>query len=715
MRTVRALAAALVVTGILVGGPHGASGADAPTMTEFDQMRPSSSPMDITLGPDGRTWFTQATGVGAITPTGTVTNYDLPPSRPEWIEAGSDGALWVSGPDLIRRVTTDGQVTTFDLPPGDPTWGDSIGGLALGPDGNIWYTRWPGTVGKITPSGEVAEYPIPLDEPTQSVMPGHLTVGPDGALWFNETWNARVGRVTTDGAFTMFPLPPEREAGSDIAVGPDGNLWLGFSGASRIGRLTTSGEYTEIPGPSSPSFATAADGRLWYGSLFGIGTIDVDGTVTDHGGSALNLTPGAGGTLWYTTQHNSIGRIDVEPDPRGEFTPVTPARILDTRSGLGRPGSVARPVGPRESITVQVAGRGDVPATGASAVVLNVTVTSPTAPGWLAVYPAGNTVPTVSNLNFTPGSTVANMVTVALGDGGRLAAFNAAGQSEVMFDVVGYYADADGPLGARFVGTAPQRAFDTRTGAGGVRPRPLGPGGSLRFKVTGIAGVPASGVTSVVINLTGTAPTSPTWLAVYPDDVARPSTSSLNLPAGTTVPNLVTVRVPPSGVIDVYNATGSTHVIGDVMGYYTTQVVTNEGRFIPVSPQRVFDSRVGDFSRNGVPLPGGVTTISKLDGNPQIDRTGAAAAVLNLTVTQPDAGGWLSAFPGDDCTYPSSSNLNFAAGQTIPNSVITRLATRWACDGHGPGSFAITTTSSTHLIVDLFGYFTTRSYAFDGD
>jgi streptogramin lyase len=706
-------AAALMVAATAVAVRGAAALGSSPTMTEFT-LAPSSEPGDITLGLDGRIWFSQATGVGAITAGGTITNYPLP-SRGDWIEPASDGGLWVTGPGLVRHLTVGGTATTFTLPAGDPTWGDSIGGAVAGPDGNLWYTRWPSTVGKVTPTGTITEYAIPLEEPLQSVMPAGITVGPDGALWFAESWNNRVGRVTTSGAFTMFPLPEQREP-NRIAAGPDGNLWFSLWGDDLIGRLTPAGTYAEFPGPGISSFATGADGKLWFGGNEGIGTIAANGTVTDHGGAARSLTRGSGGALWYTTSRNTVGRIDAAPDPRGEFTPLTPARILDTRSGVGRPGNTPGPLGGGQQIEVQLAGRGGVPATGVSAVVLNATVTGPSAPSWLGVFPAGGSVPNVSNLNFMPGTTVANMVTVALGNGGRLGVFNAAGSTHVIFDVVGYYAGAGGTLGARFVGIDPQRAFDTRDGTGGIPAGPLGSGGLLHFKVTGAAGVPATGVTAVVMNLTATGTTAHTWLAAYPDDVPRPEASSLNLGPGATVPNLVTVRVPASGVIDVFNAAGSTHVIGDVMGYYTTQLITNEGRFVPVTPQRVFDSRLGDpGGRNGIPLPGGVTPVNTLDRNPGIATNHANAAAVNITVTQPDGAGWLRAYTGNDCLEPppAHSNINYAAGQTIPNSVLIQLAHDYYC-GSTPDGFSIYQTTSGHVIVDLFGYFTTRTYAFTG-
>ena len=145
-----------------------------------------------------------------------------------------------------------------------------------------------------------------------------------------------------------------------------------------------------------------------------------------------------------------------------------------------------------------------------SAVVLKAaTVTQPTDPSFLTVWPAGFAKPFISNLNYVPGQIVPNLVTVAVGAGGMASVFNRQGTTHVIFDVVGYYADVAGTLGSRFQGVAPFRFFDTCDGTGGVAPAPLGPGGVLKFKVTGKGGVPSTGVSGVVMNVTSTAPDTP--------------------------------------------------------------------------------------------------------------------------------------------------------------------------------------------------------------
>jgi hypothetical protein len=90
-------------------------------------------------------------------------------------------------------------------------------------------------------------------------------------------------------------------------------------------------------------------------------------------------------------------------------------------------------------LNLQVTGRGGVPATGVSAVVLNVTVTEPTAPSFLTAWPAGLALPLAANLNYLAGQTVPNLVTVKVGAGGQVSLYNAAGSTHIVVDVAGWY------------------------------------------------------------------------------------------------------------------------------------------------------------------------------------------------------------------------------------------------------------------------------------
>jgi hypothetical protein len=86
---------------------------------------------------------------------------------------------------------------------------------------------------------------------------------------------------------------------------------------------------------------------------------------------------------------------------------------------------------------VVVQGAAGVPAN-ATAVVLNVTVAFPTATSYLTVYPSGVGRPNASNLNFTAGQIVPNLVVVGVGADGKINVFNHAGSVHTVADVVGY-------------------------------------------------------------------------------------------------------------------------------------------------------------------------------------------------------------------------------------------------------------------------------------
>lgn len=383
--------------------------------------------------------------------------------------------------------------------------------------------------------------------------------------------------------------------------------------------------------------------------------------------------------------------------PHGEFTPVTPARILDTRNGTGAP--IAK-IGPASSIDVPVIGRGGVPGYGVSAVVVNVTAVKPTANTFVTLWPTGGTRPTASNLNPVAGKAVPNMAVVPLGSGGKISAYNSAGSTDLLLDVVGYYSSYSGPAGSRFHPIEPFRAVDTRNGTGAPK-KTIGPGGSLRIDLRGRNGLlPTSGMTAVVLNVTAVKPTAGGFVTVFPGDVTRPTASNLNTSPGVTAPNLVTVRVPANGIVEFYNSAGSTHLLVDVVGYYDGVRNGEAGRFIPIEPVRSWDTR-----EDNDPLAPDVTTsfqIAGFDGVP-VD---ASAIAANITAVKPTGNGYLTVFPDDVCTLPVVSTLNFSVGQTVPNMAITKLADAGGC-ALGNGWIDIfNPVGYTHVLIDVAGYFT---------
>jgi hypothetical protein len=261
---------------------------------------------------------------------------------------------------------------------------------------------------------------------------------------------------------------------------------------------------------------------------------------------------------------------------------------MDTRKNLGAVG----PVAAQGTVRLQVAGRGGVPASGVAAVVLNVTVTAPTKSGYVTAYPDGTTLPTASNLNFTAGQTIPNLVIVKVGSNGKVALKNSsAGTVQLIADVAGYYLDGTPQTAGAFTSLSPSRLMDTRKNLGAVGP--VAAQGTVRLQVAGRGGVPASGVAAVVLNVTVTAPTKSGYVTAYPDGTTLPTASNLNFTAGQTIPNLVIVKVGSNGKVALKNSSaGTVQLIADVAGYYLDAITVG-----------AISGKVTDSAGNGLAGP----------------------------------------------------------------------------------------------------------------
>ena len=296
------------------------------------------------------------------------------------------------------------------------------------------------------------------------------------------------------------------------------------------------------------------------------------------GQTVPNLVVAKVGTGGQVLIYNDTGSTHVIVDVTGwfpstaAFTPLTPARLLDTRPGgqtvdtiNGAPG----PVGLGGVRTIRVTGRAGVPDNDVGAVILNVTVTAPAGPGFVTVFPAGESRPLASNLNFVAGQTVANLVVAKVGSGGQVTLYNEGGATHLIADIAGWF-----PSTSTYHALTPARLMDTRFGQHTIDEEEaghgaVGPGSVDVLKVTGRGGVPTTGVGAVVLNITATGPTAAGFVTVYPTGEAKPLASNLNFTAGQTVPNLVIAKVGQGGQISIYNDTGSTHLIADVAGWFS--------------------------------------------------------------------------------------------------------------------------------------------------
>ncbi len=237
----------------------------------------------------------------------------------------------------------------------------------------------------------------------------------------------------------------------------------------------------------------------------------------------------------------------------------------------------------------------------------------------------------------------------------------------------------------------PARLLDTRDGTGG-RLGALGPGESIDLQIAGRSGVSAS-PEAVALNVTVTGPTAGSFLTVWPSGEPRPFASSVNMVAGQTVPNMVLTRVGANGMISIFNNSGSTDVVVDVLGCFDGDA---QGRYVALGPRRVLDTREGLGS--ALAPVGQVPLEVVLLGRGGVPSQGVSGVMLNVTAVSPTANTYVTVYPGGS-DRPMASNLNVSAGQVIPNMVLARV---------GPSGTVVMYNNSgvVDLVADVVGYFT---------
>lgn len=400
--------------------------------------------------------------------------------------------------------------------------------------------------------------------------------------------------------------------------------------------------------------------------------------------------PNAGETTGWVTWQQPFAPLN--NPPMGEYVGLTnPARLVDTRLNGG-----ALTAGATRNFNTTSVG---VPSN-AIAVVANLTAVTPTQSGFLSLYPAGGSVPLVSNLNFSAGSVIPNLSVVQTGNGDSITLFNSFGNTHVIIDIMGYY--APGAVGGRFQAITPAfRALDTRLP--GVVPVTAG--------VPYLLGIDAA-ASAVVVNVTVTGATNNgSYLTVYPAGEFAPVASNLNFNAGETIPNLVIARTGTgvnAGKIALLLSVGRANVIVDVVGVFNGDRSTGKGQFVPVSPRRALDSRA--------PNSASITALAPDTWSPYIGIVGLmgnlpfeyGTVVVNTTITGTTAGGFLTVYPAPEPIpglsgyggAPSTSNLNWGGGgETRANMVMAPVNRDGFLQLYNSNGF-------THFILDVAGWYT---------
>ena len=384
----------------------------------------------------------------------------------------------------------------------------------------------------------------------------------------------------------------------------------------------------------------------------------------------VTATVGQGGAV---SIYNALGTVNVvadvegyfEPEPSsdvtGEFHPIAPVRVCDTRRTSATPACRAAGAVAQTPLIVNVTGTGGdaIPPTGAEAAVLNLTGVAGTKPTLLSVFPTSSSgtcaynashAPPFSTLNLKAGEVRANRVMVQLGpkaSGGAdtsICVYNAAGTINVILDANGWFGSGTAIAGAQYQAISPTRICDTRSGSGlPCAGKSLGSLGIDTVVVAGEGGLPATSASSpavaVIANLTAIAPTQATYLTIYPANQSGHSVSDINLSAGEVLANVAVVQVDTTGDlhdgdVDLFNAAGKVNALIDVEGWFQLTYASGISGMVSdtqTPAQPILDANVTYAGTNGT--TGSGTTSTGTGGAYTFDSVPPGTYTVDATAT----------------------------------------------------------------------------------
>jgi len=386
-----------------------------------------------------------------------------------------------------------------------------------------------------------------------------------------------------------------------------------------------------------PAVSSPCSSDITEANYCGFGIIDAGHAVT----AALQLAPEA-------------------------YLPMQPQRVVDTRR--------IAPVEFGNPLVIDIKSRFGLPTRGVKAVVLNVTATGSTNNGYVTVWPCADVKPPTSIVNYTAGDDIPNSVIASPDQYGNIC-LDSSTPVNLLVDISGWFINGDG-----LHTFTPQRAFDTRKTGFVLTSENL-----FAFQMTGNFGIPTTGVSSVVLNVTATGATAPGYITVWPCNQPQPYTSNLNYLAYQDIPNAVIATVDTNGQV-CFASSSPTFLIADISGWFAQGSNLNV-----ITPLRLFDTRpTKKVSQTPV-------YVLNLSTSSPIAQGAATAVVLNVTAAGATKSGFATVWPCDQ-TQPPTSNLNFDANEDIANLVITKVsATNTVC---------FNASTPVHLITDLMGWFT---------
>ncbi|MCB9821035.1 hypothetical protein H6798_00650 [Candidatus Nomurabacteria bacterium] len=423
------------------------------------------------------------------------------------------------------------------------------------------------------------------------------------------------------------------------------------------------------------------------------------------------LVVGSAGYYVWGQQHvqDALAQTGQTDGNAGEFNPVSPYRLLDTRDGTGGTNGAIPAYG---EISLKVTDRGVIPSSNqVSAGFFNFTVVSPKAKGYLTAYPAGSARPEVSIINFVSNENRANTATLKLGSNGEITIYNGSSSTiHLISDIMGYYSSVNGPDGMRLnQSNSYTRVLDTRTGTGAPKAR-INAHSSIKVPLTSMNGYDSAA--AVYGTLTAVNPSAIGYLTIYPSDEEQPLASIINFYPSKNVANSTIVGLGANKEITIYNgSSGTVDVIFDAKGYFAKfnysggdVNFSNSGRFIPIDPIRIVDTRKG-FGLGGSLGYAGFLKRAQADFNVggigDIPNDYLLSLSANVAIVNPNKKGWAEFSPG----LGETSSINYEVNQNVAASIIMK-ADRYSAQKTSRITLPPSDSAfKTDLIVDVYGYY----------
>lgn len=636
-------------------------------------------------------------------------------------QAGQTGCFNATGSgSAVTAARTDDLITWFNAittTTADHTWSlaDMPAGASAGSpvttaaDGVYTGTGRPltATAGAKWNTGDTFTPAVDLDGVSGSLV----TAGP---------------AVSTDGSFTVSVwVKPSAETGTvlsqDSANTSAFTLYAGPGGKSWNFGMPT-GDEPIASWQSVTSAVNTVKAGQWtrltatYSSTDGVMKLYVDGVevgARKRTGSAITAAGpfrvgaqrdgGSSGSFFAgrisrVQAWNSVVEPERDQSAAGYYQRLaTPTRFLDTRDGTGgTTGSVAR----NTVVRLKIAGVNGIPATGVTAVALNVATLLPQEGGYVTGWPDLTAQPYASSMTYAPGIVTAGFMIVPVGSNGYINLSPGSRSmiqhippldtsTHILADVSGYFTTGNGAGTSSYTPVVPVRFADSRSGAGGHTGQ-FPANTTWDYKVTGVtvgSGVIPDGITAVAVNLTAVSATSGGFLTTWEQGEPKPTVSGLQFQPTGVYAGMAIIPVNATTGKFALSATTSTHIIIDILGYFAPG--TSGQKYHSFASTTLLDTAV---SGSAIPSGGSATVL------PPNGTTGSnVTPVLTVIGSSDGGGGVVTAYPAAP-SAPATSTLNLIGGRSVSNGAIVKTGT-------GGAVTVAVSGPSAHIAVSCNGYF----------